>query len=251
MDEFVKPILDHWHIVQTAPITFAMCAILFLMLGCGLTRLVYKKKIKLSNARLKTAWNELAHFESVLTDERDECMFYRAEAGALSADIERMSIILAGEDPLENDANQSAIYKQIAAKPQPSALLCGNLFARHPEYCIEAAMEQAALLNKLVFVIIYNAVHPTKSNLSYALGRFLQYLTTRKLVDKSFVCALVESSNATAKAFVPTDDALEQCRWVVLDQEGEVLRSQTLCANPDEGLKRTREVLELARPLEC
>lgn len=240
MDNILELLFDNWRLVQASPVAFAICAALFLLLGDWLASLVYKKKLKLSKARLQAVRDELAHLESVLSDERDEHYFYRAEAGALSADIERLSAILEGE----NEADKSAIDKQIARKVQTSVLLSATLFVRQPEHSIVAAMKKAALMDKLVFVIIYDAAHPTKSNLSYALGHFLQYQTTRKLVDKHFICVLAERSDETAKTLVPLDDALNHCRWIVLNAAGEVLRSESLYADPDEGLKRTREVLE-------
>lgn len=246
MDDILKLLLDNWRIVEAYPIAFAVCAALFLLLGDWLAKLVYKKKLKLSKARLDSVQEELTYLERVLADERDDCYFYRADAGALRADIERLSAILMGE----NDADKSAIDKQIARKVQTSVLLSANLFSRQPGHSIGAALKKAALMDKLVFVIIYDAEHPTKSNLSYALGHFLQYQTTRKLVDKHFFCVLAEHSGETAKTLVPPEDALENCRWVVLNTAGEVLRSESLKANPDEGLRRTREVLEQISALE-
>lgn len=246
MDDILKLLLDSWRLVEASPLPFVICSALFLLLGDGIARLAYRKKLKVSKARFDAICDELGHLESVLADERDEHYFYRAEAGALRADIERLSAILAGE----NDAEKSAIDKQVARKVQTSVLLSANLFIRQPEHSIAAAMQKAAMLDKLIFVIIYDADHPTKSNLSYALGNFLKYQTTRKLVDKSFICVLVTSSDEIAKSYVPPQDSLEHCRWVVLNAAGEVLRSESLSANPDEGLKRAREVLEHISALE-
>ena len=256
MDDIVKGLLDIWRLFEAAPVTFTIWAAIFLLLGDGLARLTYRKKLKLSKARFKAVCDELGDLESVLADERDELYFYRAKAGALSADIERLSAILAGKEDAGKtlagniDADKSAIDKQIARKVQTSVLLSATLFNRQPEHSIAAAMKKAARLDKLIFVIIYDADHPTKSNLSYALGNFLKYQSTRKLVDKSFICVLVASSDEKAKTFVPPQDTLENCRWVVLNAAGEVLRSESLSANPDEGLKRAREVLEHISALE-
>jgi len=246
LDDILKGLIDIWRLFEAAPVTFAIWAALFLLFGDGLARLAYRKKLKLSKARFKAVCDELGHLESVLADERDELYFYRAEAGALRADLERLSAILAGE----NDLEKSAIDKQVARKVQTSVLLSATLFNRQPEHSIAAAMKKAAKLDKLIFVIIYDADHPTKSNLSYALGNFLRYQTTRKLVDKSFICVLVASSDEIAKTFVPPQDTLENCRWVVLNAAGAVLRSESLSANPDEGLKKAREVLEHISALE-
>lgn len=251
LDDFVNGLVDNWHLVDAWPLPFVVGAVLFFGLGYALAVFGYKKKRKAIKADAARIQDELAHLERVLADERDEYYFYRAEAGALRADIERMSAILAGENPLATDAHKSAIHKQIASKAKTSVLLCANFFNRQPEHSIMAAMKKAAVVHKLVFVIIYNPAHPTKSNLSYALGHFLQYQSTRKLVDKNFICVLVEGTDDMAKNLVPPDDALNNCRWVVLTAAGEVLRSESLSANPDEGLRMTRQVLEQVSALEC
>ena len=237
-------LIDNWLLVQTHPMSFALCALLFLGLGHRFSKHIYGKRNRLSQSRLTNVRDELARLENVLADEREDFNYHRAEADALRIDIERLSAIINGEKPLDSDADKGAIHKQIAGNTQTNQLLSAHLFLRRPENCFDDAMKKAAIMNKLLFVIIYDPEHPTKSNLSYSLGHFLQYQTTRKLVDQSFVCVLVPVLDETAKALVPGEDALENCRWVVLNEAGDVLRSESVYPNADEGLSRTREVIE-------
>ena len=250
MNEIVKFLTDNWQLITSSPTPFALCATLFFGLGYWFVKRAYGKKIQLNKIRLNVVQDELARLENLLADERDDYSYHRAETDALRVDIERMSAIIAGEDPHDNEKekDKGAIYKQIAGNPQVCPLLSMSLFLRQPEGEIEEAIKKAAPMKKLIFVVIFDPDHPTRSNLSYALGHFLQYQTTRKLVDQSFVCCMVPASNATAKALIPIEDALDNCRWVVLNIEGDVLRSESLYANPDEALARIRNVIDLIEP---
>ncbi len=245
MNEITIFLTDNWLIITTSPTLFALCSALFFGLGYWFVKLIYKKKIQSNKILLEAVRDELARLENVLADERNDYNYHRAETDALRADVERMSAIIAGEDPHKSEKDQGAIHKQIAGNSQACPLLSTNLFLRQPEDGIEKAIKKAASMKKLVFVVIFDPDHPTKSNLAYALGHFLQYQTTRKLVDQSFVCCMIPVSNKTAKALIPVEDALDNCRWVVLNIQGDVLRSESLYANPDEGLARTREVIDI------
>jgi hypothetical protein len=108
---------------------------------------------------------------------------------------------------------------------------------------VSEALALAATDRKPVFLVVYDPAHPTRSKLAYSLGCFLEYQTTRKLVDAHFVVALVPSTEPGVAGLVPPDDPLEKARWVVLTARRRVLRSEGLYANADEGLKRTREAI--------
>ena len=71
----------------------------------------------------------------------------------------------------------------------------------------------------------------------------MEYHTTKKLLDEYFIPAVVKDSNEKAAALVPSDDPLENCLWVVLTPAGEVIKHESVYANPDEGLKRVRAVI--------
>ncbi len=116
-------------------------------------------------------------------------------------------------------------------------------FIDEPKSSLSAAMREARLAQKPIFLVIYDAQHPTKSQLYYSLGCFLDYFTTKRIVQDHFVSALVPATDEEAAALVPADDPLENCLWVVLRPDGTVLRKEGVYANPDEGLKRVRSVV--------
>lgn len=43
--------------------------------------------------------------------------------------------------------------------------------------------------------------------------------------------------------YIPANDPLENCLLVVLSPSGTIIRREGVYANPDEGLKRTRELI--------
>lgn len=116
-------------------------------------------------------------------------------------------------------------------------------FIEEPKSSLSAAMRETRLKQKPIFLVIYDAHHPTKSQLYYSLGCFLDYFTTKRIVQDHFVAALVPATDEDAAGLVPVDDPLENCLWVVLRPDGSVLRREGLYANPDEGLKRVRSVV--------
>ena len=245
MDEIANFLIDNLLLIIASPTPFAVCSTLSFFLGYRVVKLIYGKKIQANKSHLSAMYDELARLESVLADERDDYIYHRSESDALRADIEQMSAVIAGEDPHENKKDRGAIHKQIAGNPRACPLLSTHLFLRQPEGDIDEAIKKAASMKKLIFIVIFDPSHPTKSNLAYALGHFLQYQTTRKLVDQSFVCCMIPASDKAAKALIPMEDALDNCRWVVLNTEGEILRSESLYASPDEGLARIRKVIDL------
>lgn len=118
-----------------------------------------------------------------------------------------------------------------------------SFFVRPVHHRLEEGLAEANARGVLVFVVIYDAAHPTRSKLNYALGYFMEYQTTKRLVNDHFVVVLGASSDAALANFVPIDDPLENCLWVVLDAQGTVLRKESVYANPDEGMKRVRSVV--------
>jgi hypothetical protein len=71
----------------------------------------------------------------------------------------------------------------------------------------------------------------------------MEYETTKRLVDESFVALVGPSSDPALSELVPEDDPLESCLWVVLDLSSSIIRRERIYANPDEGMKRVREVI--------
>ncbi len=170
-----------------------------------------------------------------------------------------LSIIFAFETPRRRFL---AIFRRAnsqTAKPSPRVLPQASVssdpiygatqsgrypfFIREPYKEISDALREARQSAKLVFLVIYDQDHPSQSKLYYSLGCFLDYFTTKKLVDDHFIPALVPLSAAGARDLVPQDDPLENALWVVLDTGGEIIRRESVYANADEGLKRVRSVI--------
>ncbi len=116
-------------------------------------------------------------------------------------------------------------------------------FLREPHADLAVALREAGGRKSPVFCVIFDPAHPTRSKLNYALGYFMEYQATKRLVDEHFVAVVGPSSAAELSRMVPDDDPLELCLWVVLDPSGRILRREGVYANPDEGLKRVREVI--------
>lgn len=69
---------------------------------------------------------------------------------------------------------------------------------------------------------------------------FMDYFTTKKLVEDYFIPSIVNSSSKMIKQYIPNDDPLENVRLVLLSKSEEILLSEDVYANSDEGLKRNR-----------
>ena len=118
-------------------------------------------------------------------------------------------------------------------------------FLREPHARLDDALEEAKARKLMVFVVIYDPQHPTHSKLDYSLGYFMEYQTTKRLVDQHFVPIVGPSSDPQLSALVPESDPLENALWVVLSDDSKVIRSEGVYANPDEGMKRVRSVVGL------
>lgn len=129
----------------------------------------------------------------------------------------------------------------------PAVEAAPNFFVSSPFTMIESALSHANQVHRPVFAVIYDAEHPSKSRLDYSLGYFLEYETTKKLIDENFVAALVPVSEGIARSFIPNDDPLEKCRLIVLRPDGSVMFSEGVYANPDVGLERVRTMISAWR----
>ncbi|GAA4413853.1 hypothetical protein GCM10023154_17550 [Advenella faeciporci] len=120
---------------------------------------------------------------------------------------------------------------------------------RHPFFIEEpnSSLNEALSLSKdtgmPIFLVIYDESHPSQSKLYYSLGCFMDYYTTKRLVQDHFIVVLAPKSDKDAASLVPSDDPLENCLWVVLDLDGKIIRREGVYANADEGLKRVRSVV--------
>lgn len=109
---------------------------------------------------------------------------------------------------------------------------------------LEPALKKARDKDMPIFMVVYDSKNPTKSNLDYSLGYFLQYKTTKDLVKKSFVQLLVRSLSRGIQPYIPKDDPLENCLLVIIAPDGKALVTEGVYANPDEGMKRVQSYIE-------
>jgi hypothetical protein len=67
---------------------------------------------------------------------------------------------------------------------------------------------------------------------------------SRNLIRDNFVQALLDVHSPGVKEYVPIDDPLENCLLLALRPDGTIVRREGVYASPDEGLSRTRSILQ-------
>lgn len=137
---------------------------------------------------------------------------------------------------------QNSQYAVVQPTSDPQ-LSQNRYFLRTPHVGLNDAMEEAKVRNLMAFVVIYDPQHPTHSKLDFSLGYFMEYQTTKRLVDQYFVPVVGPSSDPQLSALVPESDPLENALWVVLASDGKIIRREGVYANPDEGMRRVRDVI--------
>lgn len=139
---------------------------------------------------------------------------------------------------VKNSQNATII---VAKDPQ---LAKSNYFLRMPHSNLNSAREEAIARNLLIFAVIYDPVHPTHSKLDYALGYFMEYQATKRLVDQYFVPILGSCNDPELADLVPEDNPMELCLLVILDRDLNILKLESVYANPEEGLRKVRELIK-------
>lgn len=109
---------------------------------------------------------------------------------------------------------------------------------------LKQAKELSKKSNKPLFIVIYDKTHPKLSKLDYSLGYFMEYETTKKLVNNNFIQVLIDSKELAVNELVPAEESLENCFLTILTPDNKIIRQEGVYANPDEGLKRTKEIIE-------
>ncbi|GAA0566706.1 hypothetical protein GCM10009416_00870 [Craurococcus roseus] len=137
-------------------------------------------------------------------------------------------------------ASRAAALAVSTPDPQRSS---NRYFLRAPHDDLAAARAEAAVRDLPVFAVVFDPEHPSHSRIDYSLGFFMDYLTTKRLVDQHFVAMVGPSSDPDLAALVPADDLLETCLWVVLRGDGTIVRCESVYENPGEGMKRVRAVI--------
>lgn len=118
-----------------------------------------------------------------------------------------------------------------------------GFFLSEPFVTLSAAQARAIELGKWLFIVIFDELHPTKSKMTYLLSNFLEFNTTKRLVDEYFVSAIVPSSGPGVAELIPDSDPLEECLLVVMDNEGNIYRQESVYANPNVGMQRVRDIV--------
>ena len=98
---------------------------------------------------------------------------------------------------------------------------------------------------KPIFMVIYDNQNPTKSKISYSLKYFTEYETTKNLIHDNFIQVLLDKEASGIKQYIPIDEPLENCLLVILTPDNEIIKSEGVYANPDEGLKRIKQSIEI------
>lgn len=146
--------------------------------------------------------------------------------------------LVINDTPKQDSTPLSSIYGATKSGRHP-------FFIEEPISTLKKAIAVSKSTGKPVFLVVYDDDHPSKSQLYYSLGCFMSYFSTKRLVQDHFVVAVVPTTDKFAASLVPPDDPLENCLWVVLGADGQILRREGVYANSDEGLKRVREVVAI------
>lgn len=162
----------------------------------------------------------------------------------LLADNPRARVLAARYMPKSfNKWLQASQIASLPVAPKDPHHTTSRYFLRAPHDDLGAAKSEAEVRGLLVFVVVYDPDHPTHSKIDHSLGYFMEYQYVKRLVDQNFVPVVGPSSDEQLAQLVPEDDPLENCLWVVMTAEGEILRREGVYANSDEGLKRVRQVI--------
>lgn len=121
-------------------------------------------------------------------------------------------------------------------------------FSSPPFVSLHESLKAAKTRGVPVFAVIYDENHLLKSRIEHVLGYFMEYETTKKLVEENFVAALIPVEEGSVRGLIPEDDPLEKCRLVVLRPDGSVMASEGVYANADVGLGRVREIMNDWKP---
>lgn len=184
---------------------------------------------------------------TTLTSLRPKFEFLQLDAEAIERrllDSPKGRAVAARYAPKSFAAWSRASQAAAATKPAPDPHLSFNrFFLREPHEELESARSEATARKVPVFAVIYDPDHPSHSKIDHALGYFMEYQTTKKLVDQHFVALVGPSSAPDLAALVPADNPLEKCLWVVLTSGGELLRCQGVIGNPDDGMRLVQELI--------
>lgn len=138
-------------------------------------------------------------------------------------------------------ADATELTTTLPKRETPSDVARKSYYLTEPHDNLAEAMREAKTRNMPVFLVIYDENHSSQSRLAYCLMWFLEWDSVKKLVRDYFVSAMVSSSHADVRKFIPADDLLELARRVVLTPTGDVLRNVPVYANPEVASREINE----------
>ncbi|WP_278443817.1 hypothetical protein [Pseudomonas oryzihabitans] len=245
--------------IKENPISFIMiCGVSFLA-GYKFSKIIndglvasLKGTADLHKEQRDNALKELERKVSRENEDVDEVKHLRAALDALRADVNNIPKISYGLNVPDNSFGKDGdVYFQVADEVagistsiEKRISFVDDMFLNKPFNSFEQALQASEINQKPVFLVVYDADHPELSKLAYALGYFLEFSLTRKLIDQYFVAAVVPSQDFTITKLIPEDDPLEECRLVVLNN-GKVIYSDSVYANAKEALKIVRSIIKM------
>lgn len=238
MSEFIEFATKNWSLIVDNPLVFILMAVIFCSIGASTMSWLKSERVELLQTRLDAKDEDIERLKND-TSNLEEIPALREEVASLKFELG----LLADFDYVgayEKARNAPDLGRNEALDPID---FVSNLFDSRVFTSLHEAKAHAVLLHKPLFIIVYDANHPSKSKLKYSAGYFLEYGSTREIINNSFVIAVLANDEASVSKLIPEDDPLENSRWIVMQEDGRIIRSEGLYANPDEGLKRTREVI--------
>ncbi|WP_147194803.1 hypothetical protein [Pantoea sp. CCBC3-3-1] len=232
----------YWDVIAANPVFFVTNALAFGGVGFFIGKLVYGTIATITKERLEAARDDAARLEKAKKDESDTVAKLQDElTDCLQSRSKTVQVPVQQTKPATN--NPASVNSEVFDRSSTGVINADSFFLSIPHRSLEDALKEAQKTQKLVFAVIYDETHPKLSKLIYSLGYFMEYHTTKKLVDEYFVIAILKASHEEVTRLVPSDDPLENCLWVVMTPSGKILKREGVYANPDEGLKRVRAVI--------
>ncbi len=114
-------------------------------------------------------------------------------------------------------------------------------FGTVPGRDLDAALKRAQKENKRIFLAIYDPKGDYNDQ-----GLQIKYFTdmeeTKKLLKENFIIVLLARTHKDAAKYIVGMNT-ERPRYILLSSTGTKLKDDTLAANPEDGLRRIKELL--------
>ncbi len=117
-----------------------------------------------------------------------------------------------------------------------------SAFGTTPGRDIDAALKRAQKEKKRVFVAVYDSKGDYNDQ-----GLQIKYFTdleeTKKLLKDNFIIVLLDRNHKDLSKYADASSNTERPHYILLSSAGSKLKTDTLVANPADGLRRTKEIL--------